>query len=109
MIKPSAGPGQVLTLALSMVAVSLAACVPTTPRLDAKFGSAVNTARFRQIVNPSAGRNTDPVKGVDGQAGDAMIDNYREVFVDPRPALTGGIINVGSGRPGSGGGGMRGR
>jgi hypothetical protein len=83
----------------------LTACVPATPRLDAQFGAAVNMARIQQIANPAASKNTDPVKGIDAQAGDAAVDNYRESFVNPRPALSGGVVNVGSGRAGSGGGG----
>lgn len=87
------------------VAVTLTACVPTTPRLDAQFGAAVNMARSQQTANPDASRDTDPVQGIDGQAGDAALDNYRESFVNPRPALSGGVVNVGAGRAGSGGGG----
>lgn len=87
-----------------IAAVTLTACVPTTPRLDAEFGNAVNMARIQQIANPAASHNIDPVKGIDAQAGDAAVDNYRESFVNPRPALSGGVVNVGSGRAGSGGG-----
>jgi hypothetical protein len=92
-----------VTLAVT-VALSLTACVPPTPRLDADFGNAVNMARIQQIANPAASQNIDPVKGIDAQAGDAAVDNYRESFVNPRPALSGGVVNVGSGRAGSGGG-----
>jgi hypothetical protein len=88
----------------AVLAVVLTACVPTTPRLDAQFGDAVNMARSQQTADPDASRNTDPVKGIDGQAGDAAVDNYRESYVNPRPALSGGVVNVGSGRAGSGGG-----
>lgn len=97
-----------VTLAVT-VAVTLTACVPPTPRLDAEFGNAVNMARIQQIANPGASQNVDPVKGIDAQAGDAAVDNYRESFVNPRPALSGGVVNVGSGRAGSGGGWMGGR
>ena len=83
----------------------LAGCVPVTPRLDAQSGIAVNMARIQQIANPDASRDTAPVRGIDGQAGDAAVDSYRESFVNPRPALSGGVVNVGSGRAGSGGGG----
>ncbi len=91
-------------LAATLMA-ALTACVPATPRLDAEFGTAVNMARARQTANPDASRNTDPVQGIDGQAGDAAVDSYRESFVNPRPALSGGVVNVGTGRAGSGGGG----
>lgn len=86
-------------------AVTLSACVPPTPRLDSELGNAVNMARIQQIANPAASQHMDPVKGIDAQAGNAAIDNYRESFVNPRPALSSGVVNVGSGRAGSGGGG----
>src|SRR5687768_14971678 len=89
----------------AVVAGALAGCVPVTPRLDAQSGIAVNMARTQQIANPDASRDNAPVRGIDGQAGDAAVDSYRESFVNPRPALSGGVVNVGSGRAGSGGGG----
>lgn len=90
-------------LAIALTA-ALTACVPATPRLDAEFGKAVNITRALQTANPDASNDTDPLKGIDGQAADAIVDNYRESFVNPRPALSGGVVNVGSGRGGAGGG-----
>lgn len=90
---------EALPIALAIV---LAACVPTSPRLDANFGAAVNMARIQQTANPNAFLNS-PVKGIDGQAGNAAVDNYRESFVNPRPAQSGGVVNVGTGNAGSGG------
>lgn len=84
------------------LATALTACVPTAPRLDSQLGMAVSIARARQTATPDASQN-DPVKGVDGQAGDAAFDNYRESFMKPQPALWGGVINVGAGRAGSAG------
>ncbi len=98
-------PASAVILA-AVVAGSLAGCVPVTPRLDAQSGVAVNMARIQQIANPDASRDNAPVRGIDGQAGDAAVDSYRESFVNPRPALSGGVVNVGSGRAGSGGGGF---
>jgi type IV pilus biogenesis protein CpaD/CtpE len=69
------------------------------------MGTAVNTARSQQTANPHAVLGERPVVGIDGQAGDAAFDSYRESFVNPRPAVSGGVVNVGTGRPGSGSGG----
>ena len=73
-------------LAVALTTV-LPACVPATPRLDAQFGAAVDMARARQTANPDASRNTDVVKGIDGQAGAAAVNNYHESFTIPRPGL----------------------
>ncbi len=94
--------GWLSTIPVAALVAALTACVPTTPRLDSQFGMAVSMARARQTANPNASQN-DPVKGIDGQAGDAAFDNYRESFMKPQPALWGGVINVGAGRAGSGG------
>lgn len=78
-------------------AAVLAGCAPTTPRLDAKFGEAVNKAKAQQIINPDAPRNTDPVAGIDGQAANAVIDRYHKAYESPTPAPTGAIGTVGGG------------
>lgn len=103
-------PAKAAVLAAVVIAV-LGGCIPATPRLDAQSGIAVNIARTQQIANPNASRDNAPIRGIDGQAGDAAVDSYRESFVNPRPALSGGVVNVGTGRAGSGGvgGGMYGR
>ncbi len=88
---------------VALVAV-LPACVPATPRLDAQFGTAVDMARAQQTANPDASRNSTVVKGIDGQAGAAAANNYRDSFINPRPAPVGGVVNVGTGKAGSGGG-----
>ena len=99
-------PLRAIVLAAVMIApLTLAGCISATPRLDAQSGIAVNIARTQQIANPNASRDNAPVEGIDGQAGDAAVDSYRESFVNPRPALSGSVVNVGSGRAGSGGGG----
>lgn len=70
--------------AFSAVLVLLAGCaIPATPAYDAKFGEAVRQAQALQTLNPEAGRNTDPVTGIDGESGKAAIDRYQESFRSP--------------------------
>lgn len=76
----------------------LAGCAPNSPRLDSKFGDAVNTAKAQQTINKDAARNTDPVAGIDGQAANAVIDRYHKAYETPTPAPTGAIgVVVGGG------------
>ncbi len=101
--KNNISPWLSMTL-LTALTVALTACVPTTPRLDANFGMAVNVAKAQQTVNPDASLNRVPVK-VDGQVGDAMVDNYRESYITPRPAgATGSGISFGTGNTATSGG-----
>lgn len=78
-----------------LAVVILAGCTPTTPRLDAQFGDAVNTAKAQQTINPDASRNTDPVAGLDGKAANAMIDRYHKSF--ERPPATTNVFTIGVG------------
>ena len=74
----------------------LTACVASPPpHLDAKFGEAVETAKAQQTVNPDASLDTAALEGVDGQAGDAIFDNYRDSFIN-RATPTRGPLNVGT-------------
>lgn len=84
------------TLCLPIMLLALTACVTHPPkRMDTRFGNAVGMAKAQQTANPDASLDTAPVRGVDGQAGDAMIDNYRESYIN-RPAPARGALNVGT-------------
>ena len=62
----------------------LAGCaIPATPAYDAKFGESVRQARALHTLNPDAGKNTDPVTGIDGQSGKNAVDRYQESFRAP--------------------------
>ena len=66
-----------------------------TPKVDASFGDAVREARARQTVNPEAGANTDPVAGIDGEAGRAVMTEYYKGFREPPPTFN--ILGIGAG------------
>lgn len=84
----------ITVMSAGLLAVTvLAGCAPASPRLDAKFGDAVNTAKAQQIINPDASRNTNPVAGIDGQAANAIINNYHKSYEAPAPASS-GVIGV---------------
>ena len=76
------------------LAVLLAGCGTTaTPEYDARFGDAVRQAKALQTLDPEAGRNTDPVTGIDGQAGKSAIDRYQESFRTPPQTFD--VFNIG--------------
>ncbi len=89
---------------LLVIAVLTAGCIPITPRWDAHFGEAVDIAKAQQTINPEASLNTEPVIGVDGQAGDAIFDSYRNSFRNPLLLPRGVPSSLNS----SGGGGSQG-
>ncbi len=83
--------------AVSLAAVLLAGCAGLQPvetrEYDARFGDAVRQARARQTLNPEAGRNTDPVSGIDGVAAQNTIEQYQKGFKEPPPTFN--ILGIG--------------
>ena len=68
-------------------ACMLAACVlqppSSTPQWDRHFGESARMTLARQIIEPEAGRNPDPVAGMDGKAARAAYDRYQKAGGDP--------------------------
>ena len=95
---------QVGVLALLLCLGGLAACSSLTrsnsPMVDGAFGESVRQARARQLVNPEAGRNTDPVAGIDGEAGRSVIDAYHKSFKEPPRTFN--VLGIGGSSIGSG-------
>ena len=46
--------------------------------LNRNFGRAYETARYNQILNPDAGKNLQPVEGLDGQLVQENLNTYRK-------------------------------
>lgn len=82
-----------LTGALALLV--LGGCATPTPHLDRQFGTAVDTAKAQQTLNPDASRNADPVAGIDGTAADSAVDEYHNSFKAPPPSFP--VINIGAG------------
>ena len=61
------------------------ACIATSPRLDARFGDAVNIAKAQQTLNPDASKNRNVVAGMDGKSAQETMVRYRESFKNPPP------------------------
>lgn len=79
----------------ALLAGLLAACAPTTPQLDQRFGATVRGAFARQIIDPAAGANADPVAGIDGRSARAAFERYQKSFADPAAPVNLFTIGVG--------------
>lgn len=73
-------------------AILLAGC-SSSPRYDARFGDAVRQARLAQTIDPQAGRNPDPVAGLDGKSALEAQKRYHDSFKEPPPVTN--VINIG--------------
>jgi hypothetical protein len=64
--------------------VTISACTAgNLSRLEMDYGASSKLARFNQILNPEAGKNLEPVSGLDGQAAQATMEKYRKGFEKP--------------------------
>jgi len=77
------------------LALSLGACMTTTPNYDAHFGESVRIVRAMQTLNPDA-VNNDPVSGVSGKAAVASMDRYGASFVKPPTDTNAYTVGIGT-------------
>jgi hypothetical protein len=72
-----------LTGAIIALAISLGCAGKPAQRetmLDKHWGSSFESAKHNQLLNPDAGKNLDPVVGLDGTAANQTMKRYRENF-----------------------------
>jgi len=48
--------------------------------LERNWGRSFESMRYIQMINPEAGKNLDPVLGLDGNASDHNVNKYQESF-----------------------------
>ena len=75
--------------------LAVAGCASTTPNLDRHFGQGLNLAKAQQTLNPQAGRNLDPVSGIDGKAAKSAYDEYQKSYRMPVPQSNSFTIGIG--------------
>ncbi|MGJ7499458.1 MULTISPECIES: hypothetical protein [unclassified Variovorax] len=87
---------------VALVCLLGASCSTVTPNYDARFGDAVRDAKKKMTLNPNAGKNGDPVAGMDGRSARESMNQYHESYKSPPPAVN--VINIGGQIGGQGGG-----
>ena len=83
-----------LNIATALSAALLSACVAQTPRIDSKFGDAVNIAKAQQTINPDASANRSQTQ-MDGAAGKSVYDNFQKGVKTPEKQPSVFTIGVG--------------
>ena len=84
--------------ACAALLLTVAGCTSTTPNLDRHFGDGLNLAKAQQTLNPQAGRNLDPVSGIDGKAAKSAYDEYQKSYRMPVLQPNAFTIGIGGGR-----------
>lgn len=65
--------------AVLILGILLGGCM-MPPQVHPPLGDSVRETMARQVANPAAGDELDPGTGLDGVAGETVLETYREGF-----------------------------
>jgi hypothetical protein len=80
-------------LAMMSLGLVVGACAPTT--ISPNWGTAYQHMRAKQVLNPTAGEQLDPVEGQDGKVNAIAMEAYRKDFEKPDAAFNKSIVSSG--------------
>lgn len=80
-------------LAIIAVAVLTGACAPT--QISPNWGTSYRDALAKQVLNPTAGEQLDPVEGQDGTVNVTAMEAYRKGFEKPDANFTKSVVSSG--------------
>jgi hypothetical protein len=75
------------------VGLVVGACAPTT--ISPNWGTAYQEMRAKQVLNPAAGEQLDPVEGQDGKVNTTAMEAYRKGFEKPDAEFNRSIVSTG--------------
>jgi hypothetical protein len=78
---------------LGLLGISMVGCAPT--QLGENWGTAYQTAKQNQTLNPDAGETLDPVVGIEGTAAATAMKTYRESFEKPDAEFNRSVVTSG--------------
>ena len=76
----------ILIVILGMFSITLWGCAGNLPEskraqnLEMNWGKSFESAKKNQILNPDAGKNLEPVVGLNGEAAEHGVNKYKESF-----------------------------
>jgi hypothetical protein len=80
-------------LAVLSAGMVIGACAPTT--ISPNWGTAYRDMRAKQVLNPTAGEQLDPVEGQDGKVSATAMETYRKGFEKPDADFDRSIVTSG--------------
>ena len=73
---------------VGVITVALVSCTTPPSRLEMDYRTSARLAVVNQTLHPEAGKNLEPVTGMDGEAAEGIMKSYREGFEEPVPPPT---------------------
>ncbi len=80
-------------LAVMSMSLVVGACAPTT--ISPNWGTAYRDMRAKQVLNPAAGEQLEPVEGQDGKVNATAMEAYRKDFEKPDAGFNRSIVTSG--------------
>jgi len=80
-------------LAVLSVGLAVGACAPT--QISPNWGTAYQNMRAKQVLNPAAGEQLDPVEGQDGKVNATAMEAYRKNFEKPDANFDRSVVSSG--------------
>jgi len=77
-----------LVLVIGIFGLLLTVACAGPSRVETDFGTSAKLAVFNQTANPQAGKDSQPVVGLDGGAAKGAMEKYRKDFEKPAPPPT---------------------
>jgi hypothetical protein len=80
-------------LVVITVGLVVGACAPTT--ISPNWGTAYRDMRAKQVLNPAAGEQLEPVEGQDGKVNATAMETYRKGFEKPDAEIGRSVVTSG--------------
>jgi hypothetical protein len=68
--------------------------------LESNWGRSFEAAKYHQMLNPDAGKDLNPVEGLDGRAAEKNMEQYHKSFETPVPQAVYNVSNISLGTRG---------
>jgi hypothetical protein len=80
-------------LAVVSLSLMVVGCAPTT--ISPNWGTAYQDARAKQVLNPNAGEQLNPVEGQNGKVSATAMEAYRKGFEKPDAGFDKSVVTSG--------------
>lgn len=84
-----------LNVAIAVVGIALLVGACSRATISPNWGVAYQEMRAKQVLDPRAGENLDPVEGQDGRVNATAMETYRQGFEKPNVDLSRSMVSSG--------------
>lgn len=86
---------KILNVTIAVIGIALATGACSRATNSPNWGLAYQEMRVKQVLDPAAGENLDPVEGQDGKINATAMETYRQGFEKPDVDLGRSMVSSG--------------